>query len=127
MAAMVQVMPKFGDTSVKAVNGALAPLGMELVSVTVEYSKRGGIEFHVLQERRCALVIHVKLVDLEGDEVSHFVGYDGKTIHDQPHVCKVNDTTDRTDWAQSKLAFAKLFPKTEYTSWQTTAVYRLCQ
>jgi hypothetical protein len=39
----------------------------------------------------------------------------------------VNNTYDRTNPEKSKLAFAKLFPKTEFQSWQITSVYRLCQ
>ena len=32
-----------------------------------------------------------------------------------------------TNPEKSKLAFAKLFKKTEFQSWQITSVYRLCQ
>jgi hypothetical protein len=59
--------------------------------------------------------------------MSHFVAWDGECIHDRPYISKVNNTYDRTNPEKSKLAFAKLFKKTDFASWQITSVYRLCQ
>jgi hypothetical protein len=126
-AAMIAAMPEVGDTAVGDVNKALDPHGMTLVPVSEQYLKKGGAPFHLLQERDCKLVVNAKLTDPEGDTISHFVAWDGQYITD-PHYrlrSKVNDTTDRTDKEKSKLAFAKLFPSTEFASWQITSVYQL--
>ena len=127
-ATMVTAMPAEGDTSVADLANALSVHGLSLVPVSGEYRKKGGVEFNLLQERGpCKLVINLRLTDLDGDPMSHFVAFDGECIHDRPYISKVNNTYDRTNPEKSKLAFAKLFKKTEFQSWQITSVYRLCQ
>ena len=126
-AAMVTAMPAEGDTSVADLANALAAHGLSLVPVSGEYIKKGGAPFHLLQEHQCKLVINIRLTDLDGDPMSHFVAWDGECIHDRPYLSKVNNTYDRTNPEKSKLAFAKLFKTTEFKSWQITSVYRLCQ
>ena len=126
-AAMVTAMPAEGDTSVADLANALAAHGLSLVPVSGEYIKKGGAPFHLLQEHQCKLVINLRLTDLDGDPMSHFVAFDGECIHDRPYLSKVNSTYDRTNPEKSKLAFAKLFKTTEFKSWQITSVYRLCQ
>jgi hypothetical protein len=118
-------MPAEGDTSVADLTNALSAHGLSLVPVSGEYRKKGGVEFNLLQERQCKLVINLRLTDLDGDPMSHFVAFDGECIHDRPYLSKVNNTYDRTNPEKSKLAFAKLFKPTEFQSWQVTSVYRL--
>ena len=55
----------------------------------------------------------------------HFVAWDGKVIYDQPFNSKVNKTKDCTYPEMSKMAFAKLYAKSKFTSWQITSVYQL--
>ena len=124
---LLTAMPVEGDTSVADLTNALSAHGLSLVPVSGEYRKKGGVEFNLLQERQCKLVINLRLTDLDGDPMSHFVAFDGECIHDRPYISKVNSTYDRTNPEKSKLAFGKLFPKTEFTLWQITSVYRLCQ
>ena len=126
-ADLLTAMPAEGDTSVADLANALRVHGLSLVPVSGEYRKKGGVEFNLLQERRCKLVINLRLTDLDGDAMSHFVAWDGDCIHDRPYLSKVNSTYDRTNPEKSKLAFAKLFKPTEFQSWQVTSVYRLCQ
>jgi hypothetical protein len=126
-AAMVTAMPAEGDTSVADLANALAAHGLSLVPVSGDDRKKGGIEFNLLQERQCKLVTNLRITDLDGDAMSHFVAFDGECIHDRPYISKVNNTYDRTNPEKSKLAFAKLFKPTEFQSWQITSVYRLCQ
>ena len=126
-ADLLTAMPAEGDTSVADLANALSVHGLSLVPVSGEYRKKGGVEFNLLQERRCKLVINLRLTDLDGDAMSHFVAWDGDCIHDRPYLSKVNNTYDRTNPEKSKLAFAKLFKPTEFQSWQVTSVYRLCQ
>ena len=126
-ADLLTAMPAEGDTSVADLANALRVHGLSLVPVSGEYRKKGGVEFNLLQERRCKLVINLRLTDLDGDAMSHFVAWDGDCIHDRPYLSKVNNTYDRTNPEKSKLAFAKLFKPTEFQSWQVTSVYRLCQ
>jgi hypothetical protein len=125
-AAMIQAMPASGDTKVEHLTNALAGHGLSLKPVSGKYRKKGSsIEFQLLQERECKLVVHIALTDHNGDEISHFVAWDGKVITDKPLNSRVNNTTDRTNEKKSKLAFGKLFPKSEFASWQITAVYEL--
>ena len=126
-ADLLTAMPAEGDTSVADLANALRVHGLSLVPVSGEYRKKGGVEFNLLQERQCKLVINLRLTDLDGDAMSHFVAWDGDCIHDRPYLSKVNNTYDRTNPEKSKLAFAKLFKPTEFQSWQVTSVYRLCQ
>jgi hypothetical protein len=53
------------------------------------------------------------------------VGWDGSVIYDRPFTSKVNNTRDRTNREASKMAFAKLYPKAEFSSWQITSVFEL--
>ena len=127
-ADLLTAMPAEDDTSVADLTNALSAHGLSLVPVSGEYRKKGGVEFNLLQERGpCKLVINLRLTDLDGDAMSHFVAFDGECIHDRPYLSKVNNTYDRTNPEKSKLAFAKLFKTTEFASWQITSVYRLCQ
>jgi hypothetical protein len=82
-ATMVTAMPAEGDTSVADITDALAAHGLSLVPVSGEYRKKGGVEFNLLQERQCKLVINLRLTDLDGDPMSHFVAWDGECIHDR--------------------------------------------
>jgi hypothetical protein len=124
---LLTAMPAAGDTSVAGIANALAAHGLSLVPVNSEYRKKGGIEFNLLQERQCKLVINLRLTNRDGDAMSHFVAFDGECIHDRPYLSKVNSTYDRTNPEKNKLAFGKLFKKPEFQSWQITSVYRLCQ
>ena len=76
-------MPAEGDTSVADLANALSVHGLSLVPVSGEYRKKGGVEFNLLQERQCKLVINLRLTDLDGDPMSHFVAWDGDCIHDR--------------------------------------------
>jgi hypothetical protein len=120
-------MPAEGDTSVADITNALAAHGMSLAPASGDHIKKGDAPYHLLQERQCKLVINLRLTDLDGDPMSHFVAFDGDCIHDRPYLSKVNNTYDRTNPEKNKLAFGKLFKKTEFQSWQVTSVYRLCQ
>ena len=53
----------------------------------------------------------MRLTDLKGNVISHFVAWNGKVIIDHTNSSKANDTTDRKNPEKSKLAFAKLFPR----------------
>ena len=63
--AMILKMPKEGDTSVKCMNGVLEEYGLVLRPVTGKYNLGGGLEYHLLQERTCKLVIALKLTNLK--------------------------------------------------------------
>jgi hypothetical protein len=82
-ATMVTAMPAEGETSVADLANALTAHGLPLVPVSGEYIKKGGAPFHLLQERQCKLVISLRLTDLDGDAMSHFVAFDGECIHDR--------------------------------------------
>jgi hypothetical protein len=126
-ADLLPAMPADGDTSVADITNALSVHNLSLVPVSGEYIKQGGAPFYLLQERGpCKLVIRLRLTDLDGEVLWHFVAFDGDIIHDRPHLAKINNTHDRKDPAKSKLAFGKLFQKTEFLSWQIAAVFRLC-
>ena len=118
-------MPVEGDTSIWDITKALASHGLMLERVSGKYILKGGAPFHLLQEHDCRLVIHIKLTNLKSETWSHFVGWDGSVIYDRPFTSKVNNTRDRTNPEASKMAFAKLYPKAEFSSWQITSVFKL--
>ena len=72
-------------------------------------------------------MISIKLTNLKGKEMSHLVAWGGKVITDSPLNCVVNETYDRTNSEKSRLAFLKLYPLTEFKSWQIKFVYELRQ
>ena len=123
--AIASSMPAEGDTSILNISNALAAHGLLLERVSEKYIRKGGAPFHLLQEHDCRLVINIKLTNIEGRTISHFVAWDGKVIYDRPFTSMVNKTKDRTYPEISKMAFAKLYPKSEFTSWQITSVYQL--
>ena len=123
--AIASSMPAEGDTSILNISNALAAHGLLLERVSEKYIRKGGAPFHLLQEHDCRLVINIKLTNIEGRTISHFVAWDGKVIYDRPFTSMVNETKDRTYPEMSKMAFAKLYPKSEFTSWQITSVYQL--
>ena len=73
-------------------SGVLAKYGMKLECVNDEYRKKGGMEFCLLHEKECSLVVNFKLTNHEGDCWRHFVAWDGNVIYDYPKNCKVNAT-----------------------------------
>ena len=90
-----------------------------------EYIRKGGAPFHLLQEQDCSLIIHIKLTDLKYRTMSYFVAWDGIFIYGKPFNSQVNKTQDRTNPERSKMVFSKLYPKSEFSSWQITAVFQL--
>jgi hypothetical protein len=100
---LLTAMPAEGDTSVSDLTNALATHGLSLFPVSGEYIKKGGAPYHLLQEHQCKLVINLRLTDLDGVSMSHFVAWDGDCIHDRPYTSKVNNTYDRTNPEKSKL------------------------
>ena len=123
--AMLSKMPRSGDTSIECINSALKIYNMDLVPVTHIYNKRGGMPYHLLQERQCNLVIRIKLSNLKHQTVYHSVGWDGSIIHDHPKMSIVNQTKDRQYWDGSNDVFEKMYPKKYFSCWQISTVYRL--
>ena len=105
-------------------NEVLAKHGMKLERVTDKYRKKGGMEYFLLQEKECSLIINVKLANHEGDYWRHFVGWDGKVIYDSSEDCKVNVKSDRTPEG-SKAVFERLFCKEEFSSHSVASVFEL--
>ena len=123
--AMVECMPAEGNTKVCQLYTPIGKHCLSLERVSHRYNKKGGYPYHLLQETDCNLIIHIRLTDMKGEAISHFVAWNGKVIIDHPKSSKVNDTTDRTDQEKSNLAFGKLYPTTKFLSWQITSVYAL--
>ncbi len=122
LSALTSAMPDEGDTSIKDVSGVLASHNMQLVSVSGEYIKKGGAPFNLFKEHKCSHILKIKLTDSEGDDINHFVAWDGKTIHDDPYSRIVNETADRRDKTSSTKVFDKLFGDLR---WQITNVFCL--
>ena len=123
--AMILKMPKEGDTSVKCMNGVLEEYGLVLRSVTGKYNLGGGLEYHLLQERTCKLVIALKLTNLKKQTMSHCVAWDGKVIYDRPKNSVVSEIIDRRNQTASKRVFRKLYPDREFLCWQVIRVFSL--
>ena len=71
-----------GDTSIIDISNALSAHGLMLERVAAKYIRKGRAPFHLLQENDCRLVINIKLTNLEGRTMCHFVAWDGKVIYD---------------------------------------------
>ena len=57
----------------------------------------------------------------------HFVAWDGEMVYDTPYNNIIDRQKDLASKEASKMVFGKLYPKTEFLSWQITAVYELVQ
>ena len=79
----------------------------------------------MFQETRCKIVIRLKLTNLKKEEMIHFVAWDGEKVYDKPNDLIINREKDLASKKASTLAFGKLYPKTEFFSWQITSVYQL--
>ena len=126
-AAITSSMPSAGDTSIMCVNHALSPFGMALERVSDRFNREGGYPFHLMQEHDCRLIINIKLTNHNKQNMSHFVAWDGRVIHDRPHESRVNSTSDRADFVGSKMVFGKLYNKKLFKSWQITNIYELIE
>ena len=122
--SIIMAMPSQGDTSISHANNALASHGMVLNRASKRYMREGGAPFHLLQERKCRLVIQIKLTNHDNQKMCHFVSWDGHTIHDSPHNSKVNDTFDRASKKGSDNVFEKMYRR-DFKNWQITNVYDL--
>ena len=124
-ASISSAMPEEGDTSISDIKNAMEEYGLMLEQVNSRFIKKGGAAFYILQERDCRLVISLSLTNKEGRTMSHFVAWDGKEIFDRPHTNRVSRIKDRANHEASKLAFGKLYPRTEFKAWQITSVFQL--
>ena len=122
--SIIMAMPSQGDTSISHANNALASHGMVLNRASKRYMREGGAPFYLLQERKCRLVIQIKLTNHDNQKMCHFVSWDGHTIHDSPHNSKVNDTFDRASKKGSDNVFEKMYRR-DFKNWQITNVYDL--
>jgi hypothetical protein len=122
--SIIMAMPSQGDTSISHANNALASHGMVLNRASKRYMREGGAPFHLLQERKCRLVIQIKLTNHDNQKMCHFVSWDGHTIHDSPYNSKVNDTFDRASNKGSDNIFEKMYRR-DVKNWQITNVYDL--
>ena len=97
---------------------------MALKPASGKYNKKGGMEFPLLQEHMCSLVINVKLTNYKGDSWRHFFAWNGRVIHDDSHYCQVN-RSDRATKEGSKAVFEKLLPKEQFALFQLCSVFDL--
>jgi len=100
---------------------------MTLEPVTARYdTKKGGLLYNLLQDLESRLVIKVVLTMCDGGGIAnHFIAYDGTTLHDVPHSIKPL-RIDRKNPRNCLAIFKKLYPTTNYLSFQVTNVFELC-
>ena len=122
---IIALMPPTGDTQMLVARNALSQFGLGLESATSAYQKKGGIAYHLLQERQCQLILHIKLTTKSNREASHFVAWDGKMIHDHPKSSLVSDINDRKTKERSREVFSKLYRK--FKECRITRVYRIVE
>ena len=128
LSSMIEAqMPKEGDTSIMDIKCALLEHSLILEVVNKKYIKRGGAAFYLFMETSCRLIVRLRLINVEQEIMYHFVAWDGKTVYDSPNDIVIDREKDLTSGQASKMAFDKLYPNTEFFSWQITAVYRLLQ
>ena len=115
-----------GDVSIAISNMWLMKYGMMLEPVTSRYdTKKGGLLYNLLQDLESRLVIKVVLTMCDGGIADHFIAYDGTTLHDVPHSIKPL-RIDRKNPRNCLAIFKKLYPTTNYLSFQVTNVFELC-
>ena len=124
-ADIVREMPSEGDTSVGSANVALVKHDLKLERVSGLFRRKGGIPFHLLQLRRCKLVLLIELTTLEGGSAFHSVAWDGTTIWDRPHKVIVNKSTDRKTAKACLEVFKRLYHKKFFKSWHINGIYKL--
>ena len=83
---MVECMPAEGDTTIEQMSVPFGKHGVSLESVTNKYNRNRGFPLHLLQEKDCSLIVHMKLVNLKGEVMFHFVAWTGKLIIDHPQM-----------------------------------------
>ena len=143
---MLEAMPAVGDTPVRAIAEVLAAHGLFLKAVSGEFFKKGGCPFNLLQvsfivyffcyrikliltvifpqKRACRLVLQLRLVDHNKDQMKHFITRNGEMLIDLPQCCWIYDG-DRSTQERSNLAFSELYPKSQFSIWSIEAVYSL--
>ena len=128
VSSFYQMMPKHGDTSILLANKILDEHGMVLKRATPKYQgdQDGCMDFKLLQQRKCRLIVSVSLYDLKEPDryAPHCVAWDGELIHDRPKSVQVNNTYDRTP-ANSRAVFNRLFHKQNYSRWEFGDIYEL--
>ena len=128
VSSFYQMMPKHGDTSIQLANKILDEHGMVLKRATPKYQgdQDGCMDFKLLQQRKCRLIVSVSLYDLKEPDryAPHCVAWDGELIHDRPKSVQVNNTYDRTP-ANSRAVFNRLFHKQNYSRWEFGDIYEL--
>ena len=85
-AAISSSMPMNGDTTIGDIKDALAEYSLMLEQVNKNFIRKGGAAYYLLQERECRLIISIRLTNLEGVAMSHFVAWDGEIIFDKPYT-----------------------------------------
>ena len=124
--ALIASMPPSGDTPVSVARKALSDFGIDIKVVTGLYdNKTGGIAYHLLQERQCKLILRIKLTNKGNRVSSHFVAWDGSTIHDRPYMIQVSDVKDRRTYRSCREVFNKLYRK--FLDWRITRVYSIIE
>ena len=109
--AMVTDMPVEGDTSIFHIANKLSDPGHSFERVSGKYNRKERGRLITCWKRSIeSWFVSIRLTDLKGNILSHFVTWNGKDIIDHPNSSKMNDTTDRTNTEKNRLAFAKLFP-----------------
>ena len=116
-------MPEDGDTSIEDIRGALQEHGLVLEVVNIKYMKKGGASFYLFEETNCRLIIRLKLTNLRNETMFHFVAWDGEVVYDKPYDNIIDREIDLASKEASTMAFGRLYPKTEFISWQITSVY----
>ena len=118
--------PTKRDMSISDIKGTLRNQDLDLKLVTPNYCKKGGsLEFFLMKEDACRLVLAIKLRNSNDDSWGHFIAWDRNIIHhDNPHSYKVELKSDRTRKG-SKATFRKLFPKKKFPHADVSAVWKL--
>ena len=122
---LIKEMPPEGDTTVASANIALARHGLKLQSVYGLFRKKDGVPFNLMKLRQCRLVLHLKLVTLQGKQAFHSIAWDGQTVWDGKECVKVNATTDRRTAHAAIAVFNHLYHHKRFKSWHIDNVFEL--
>ena len=114
---MRENMASKGDTPIKIANQALQPHGLYLRQVYQNFiDKPGGVEYNLLQLRKCQMVLALDLTRADG-VAHHCIGWNGKALLDSDYIVIIEEV-DRINRIYARMVFDKLFPKETFKDWR---------
>ena len=105
---IMSLMQTSGDTLVCNIKDVLAKYGLILKTANGKYMRKGkgvGPVSHVLNKKDCRSVVRLKLKNLNNEDISYFIAWDGNILYDNPNNNIINRDKDLGSNHAYKMAF----------------------